>query len=270
MIRRGTASDGAFCHALTEKEDWNYSMHEIQSMVTNPRVLFFIAEEEAPIGMVASFLYGDAAWIGLLIVAEEYRGQGVGTALLEEALAHLRSAGVTTVTLEAAPEAVPLYKRLGFVPEFDSLRLKGESHAGDAHVSNLQEDLLGEVSLFDQKYFGVERRAFLKEFLTLSSVRLVEGDNTIRGYLMGRTATTHKLGPCVCEDEVFFEKLLTRALPQMEGTVSVGIPSPNKAGVSLLEQHGFSVRGASLRMVWGKKRRGIPERIFAIGGPEKG
>jgi hypothetical protein len=57
----------------------------------------------------------------------------------------------------------------------------------------------------------------------------------------------------------------------LKGPVSLGIPAPNTEGVDLLERYGFTITGASLRMVWGKKEYcGVPERIFAIGGPEKG
>jgi len=271
MIRKATLNDAQFCHGLTVLENWGHTLDEIAAVVTNRSADFFIAEDTKPTGMVASFQYGRAAWIGLLIVSKEYRYQGIGTALMEKALKTLKSRGVTTVRLEAVSEAVPLYKRLGFTPEFDSLRLRGEFHGAKLPQSNISEKMVEDIAVFDQNYFGANRKILLENFLALSSVRLVEIDTSIKGYLFARTGSLTTVGPCVCENEKIFESLLTQALSQVKGPVSVGIPDRNKLGVSLLEQYGFTVVGSSLRMVWGKKRyTGIPERIYAIGAPEKG
>ena len=266
MIRKATPKDSEFCHRLTVIEDWGYSLQEISVMSLSRSSTFFIAEEDGPVGMAASFQYGGSAWVGLLIVLEEYRGQGIGTSLMEVVLEDLDSKGVTTIRLEAVHEAVPLYNRLGFAPEFESLRLKGESH-GTSFVPSPSNNILEEIAVFDQMYFGADRKEFLKGFCALSPLQLVE--KAPKGYLLARTYPG-KIGPSVCENAAGFESLLSCALSYMTGVISVGIPECNREGVSIYEQHGFTVTDASLRMVRGKGYDGIPEKIFAIGGPEKG
>ncbi len=262
-----------FCHGLTAIEGWGHTVEEISSEMRNPFSQFFIAEEDTPVGTVASFRYGKAAWIGLLIVLKEYRGRGVGTALMREALRALDDYGVETVRLEAVKKAVPLYERLGFTPEVDSLRLWADVHGSEStdilKGKVLERDMLKEICAFDEKYFGAERGKFLESYFSLSSICVVERNSHVRGYLMARKNAINRVGPCVCEDEKVFESLLGRALSLVEGTVSVGIPAFNTEGVSILKQRGFIVRGASLRMVRGR-RTWMPENVFAIGAPEKG
>ena len=274
MIRKGLPTDVEFCYNLTVIEGWGYTEREIHIMAANSGTIFYIAEERGERqGMAASFQYGDTAWIGLVIVSKEYRGQGVGTNLMKEALRTLELSGVTTVRLEAVPEAVSLYKTLGFTPEFDSLRLRGEFDAkGIGKSTSDALEKLSELSEFDSHYFGVNRKEYLEGFITLSSVQLTENRDCLKGYLLGRTLAPHqhKIGPCVCEDSGTFESLLTHALSQVEGSISVGVPACNREGVSLYEQYGFSITGSSLRMVRGKGFAGIPEHVYAIGGPEKG
>ena len=274
MIRKGLPTDAEFCHKLTVIEGWGYTEQELYMMAANPGTTFYIAEERGERqGMAASFQYGRAAWIGLVIVLKEYRGLGVGTNLMKKALRTLELSGVTTVRLEAVPEAVSLYENLHFTPEFDSLRLRGECDSkGIGEPTSDVLERLSELSAFDSHYFGVNRKKYLEGFIALSSVQLSENRDCLKGYLLGRTLTphSHKIGPCVCEDSTTFESLLTRALSQVEGILSVGVPACNKEGVSLYEQYGFSIISSSLRMVRGKGFAGIPEHIYAIGGPEKG
>lgn len=89
-----------------------------------------------------------------MAVAPSARGQGIGTALLQECVRRARRSGATTLGLhthDAMQAAVRLYERAGFVraPELDfqppagvlvkgyRLRLgddRGEAHGGETRV----------------------------------------------------------------------------------------------------------------------------------------
>jgi ribosomal protein S18 acetylase RimI-like enzyme len=68
-----------------------------------------------------------------MAVAADRRGEGIGTALLEEGLGWARSAGVDKVELSVYPDnrtALALYRRFGFVEE-GRLRRHSRKSYGD-------------------------------------------------------------------------------------------------------------------------------------------
>ena len=72
----------------------------------------------ALVGMVlCSRVAGDVAHITQICIAEEYRGRGLGKALLRHCVAHLVQAGYSAITLTVTEQnqpAVRLYDELGF------------------------------------------------------------------------------------------------------------------------------------------------------------
>ena len=77
------------------------------------------AEDGTPIGTGRLKLDGQ---IGRMAVIREWRGRGVGTAILQTLLALAEKEGCTTVRLHAQTQAVPFYARHGFIasgPEFE-------------------------------------------------------------------------------------------------------------------------------------------------------
>lgn len=60
--------------------------------------------------------------IGRMAVLREWRGRGLGQAILDELVRAAADSGLTTVYLHAQTHAMPFYERAGFVaegPEFD-------------------------------------------------------------------------------------------------------------------------------------------------------
>ena len=98
---------------------------ELQEIVDSPATVLFAArsEEGRILGSLTLALFrvptGVRAWIEDVVVDAETRGQGVGAALVEAALARAAASGARTVDLTSRPsreEANRLYQRLGFVP----------------------------------------------------------------------------------------------------------------------------------------------------------
>lgn len=54
--------------------------------------------------------------IGRMAVVREWRGRGVGAALLRELIATAEARGITKLHLHAQTHALPFYARFGFVP----------------------------------------------------------------------------------------------------------------------------------------------------------
>jgi len=58
----------------------------------------------------------------MMMVHPASRRQGIGNALLQRALDHLRQFGVRCIKLDATPMGQPLYAKIGFVPEWTLTR----------------------------------------------------------------------------------------------------------------------------------------------------
>jgi len=264
-------------------EQWDDTRNDINRMFSYEPDGCFIAEvNREPVGHVFSISYGRLGWIGLLIVRAEYRKKGVGTLLTKKAINYLLNCGVKTMKLEAVPTIVNLYRGLGFVDEYDSLRFMGVSREitslSNRCVKSLKKEEVTELAKFDVEYFGANRIKVLGG-LCRNSPQLCfvsYTDAEIVGYLMCRkTETGYRIGPWVCnpENSQAARELLMECMNTIRKNVKlyVGVPVVNKAAVEILHDFNFEQYSKSIRMYFGEKLE--TERangIFAIGGPEKG
>jgi len=271
-----------------ENERWGYERRDIERCWQYQPKGCFIAEfDNKPIGHVFSISYGKMGWIGLLIVKEEHRQKGVGALLMQTAMDYLQKIGVETIRLEAVEKAVPLYKRLGFNEEFDSLRfnkllkqreilaLIGEK----VTIQRMREKDLANLARFDSKYFGANRPRVLQSLYKDSpgTCFLAKEKQDLVGYIMSRKVSAiHRIGPWVCAKQnprAACDLLVAciNAIEEKETELRIGMPAPNADGTKLMEKLSFQLVGKSIRMVWGKhKHKGDIVGIFGIAGPEKG
>ena len=70
-----------------------------------------------PIGTGRLLLHGKLAHLGRMAVLSAWRGQGVGSSLLQCLLDAARQGGASNVFLNAQTTAVPFYERFNFVRE---------------------------------------------------------------------------------------------------------------------------------------------------------
>jgi ribosomal protein S18 acetylase RimI-like enzyme len=100
------------------------SAADLLAIVDNPNSVLFIAEADGEVvGSLTLALYriptGLKAWIEDVVVDDAARGNGVGEALNQAAIAEARKRGAKNVSLtsRASREAANrLYQRLGFTP----------------------------------------------------------------------------------------------------------------------------------------------------------
>ncbi len=264
-------------------EQWDDTRNDIKRMFSYEPDGCFIAEVNyEPVGHVFSISYGRLGWIGLLIVKAEYRRNGVGTLLTKKAINYLLDCGVKTIRLEAVPTITNLYRKLGFVDKYYSLRFIGVSRKivslSSYYVKTLKKEELVKLAKFDAGYFGANRTKVLSGlhqnnpqlcFVSYTDAKIV-------GYLMCRkTETGYKIGPWVCnpENPQVARKLLIECMETIthNAKLYVGVPAVNKAAVEILQDFDFEQYSKSVRMFFGKKlETESVNGVFAIGGPEKG
>lgn len=118
------------------KPDAEKQQRGLRLILDSPQagIIFAAREGGAVIGMV-SLLFtistaegGPACWLEDMVVGPEHRGSGLGSRLLEHAVAHARANGFSRITLltdKMNAGAIRFYQRQGFTPSaMTALRLK--------------------------------------------------------------------------------------------------------------------------------------------------
>jgi len=256
-LRLMTATDSAWALAQMARERWSSYPGWIHAHVAHDPDGCFVAEVDGePAGMVTSTAFERTGWIGNLIVTPDHRRDGVGTRLMEGALARLRAAGLATVRIDADPPGMGIYRRLGFVETYDSLRfwtrdLRGRAHNGVRAMSPTDRNA---VAAFDAARFGDNRARFLHLLGDVSDHAFVLiDDGEIAGYsFVIPTQDGAQLGPTVAAGVGAARALIETAAHITDAPALVtGLPATNTGGCSLLRSLGFAEGASSRRMVWG-------------------
>ncbi|HSM23271.1 MAG TPA: GNAT family N-acetyltransferase, partial [Anaerolineaceae bacterium] len=183
--------DLAFAAKLTIQEAWHSeTLSELQNFYKHDREGCLIAEiDNQPVGICIATPYAHTGFIGELIVDHPYRKQGIGFSLMENAIEFLTARDIKTIFLDGVQNAVQMYKSLGFLPLYRSLRFFGQLEEMKSNfVRQMRENDLGEINSLDKDTFGEDRSFFFKERLVQfpELAFVYEKDGVIQAYLFGR------------------------------------------------------------------------------------
>jgi ribosomal protein S18 acetylase RimI-like enzyme len=270
-IRPLSSAEVEFCVAQTGREGWTSTSDDFAVHLAHDPEGCFVATIGAKLaGMVTTTCYRETGWIGNLIVPPAFRGSGLGSALMERAIASLESRGVETIRLEADPLGIGIYRRLGFVDEYTSprFRLDPGSPVGSPSVARLAAGDVPAVASFDAPNFGDDRSRLLAMLLSRARAAFrVPRQGSIAGYvLVLRGAHGLRVGPWAAEEPQAAHELLQAAVASSSGqTVTLAVPGPNRSSQELVREAGFRETPSSLRMVRGAAAgRGRPENVYAL------
>jgi GNAT superfamily N-acetyltransferase len=125
-IRRMTENDIPLGMRLKEQAGWNQVEADWRRFLAMEPEGCFVAEWNGkPVGTTVACTFDSVAWLAMVLVDESVRGRGVGKAMLKHALRFLDDRGVRTVRLDATAAGEPLYRTLGFEPQFNLVRYAG-------------------------------------------------------------------------------------------------------------------------------------------------
>lgn len=120
IIRRMALADAGQVYAIEKAafaHPWSLASFE-QEMTTNPVARYLVAEEEGRLlGFAGVHIILDEGHITNIAVAEERRGQGIGSRLFGCLMQYAANLGVTYMTLEVRvsnQKAIRLYEQHGF------------------------------------------------------------------------------------------------------------------------------------------------------------
>jgi len=275
MIRLITREDIPACMRLKEAAGWNQTAQDWENLLAlEPQGCWVYKIDGVVAGSTTAVCYGrDMAWIGMVLVQPEYRGQGIARKLMQHALQYLEGRGVRCTKLDATDMGRPLYEQLGFVHELVIERWAGTASgkSGGVNLVQICADDVTAISTLDRAGFGADRTALLQRLLQTFSGDAV---SLPRGYVMGRPgANEYFLGPCVAESEDEARRLVAHFLARHAGKrVFWDLLPANEHAVSLARSLGFEPLRKLLRMARPLSvcPSGDVGRVFAAAGFEYG
>jgi GNAT superfamily N-acetyltransferase len=237
----------------------------------------FVAERAGQaVGASACAWFGASGWVGGVVVAPERRGAGLGGALTRAAVDQLRSRGAATVLLYATPMGLPVYLRLGFVPEGEVVTMTGpglegsgeprrgapvdqgsgsgeprrgapenRAGAGGGAVRAARAEDLAAVLALDRLASGEDRGRLLRALWPAGAL-VAAANGALRGFHL--PSPWHSGGTTVAVDPAAGEALLRAALPAGGARLRVNLPAGNLAGARALAAAGFQEDRRTTRM----------------------
>ena len=269
--------------ALVREARWNQLAADWRVFLALGRVYVLVTTEGRIVATTATLPYGGRfAWISMVLVAGEYRRQGLATQLMRRAMDELSAAGLVPV-LDATPDGRAVYRRLGFTDSWGFARLiRRARQAASAPfgvpagvtiraVTNADWPAL---CAYDAAAFGAERDAVLAGLRgRLAPAELVaERAGRVAGFLLGRDGMlAGHLCPLIADDDAIACALIARALEALDGPLFIDLADSKTQVRGFLEARGFSAVRPFTRMVYGSPLRfDDAARTFAVIGPEFG
>ena len=216
------------------------------------------------IAFVTSLAHEKSGWIGNLIVAEGYRGKGLGEALFRKAREALQGAGVATFWLTASSSGKSLYEKYGFNRLDDVIRWSGTGRKRPPMHTRQSgsAEPVSSVDWIDSQSWGDRRDALLAA--TCGRGRLLrEGSGFM---VIQPCGAAMQFGPFSAQDSNDAEYILSRASGSVprETRVYIDAPLSNRSAGRLFSRHGMRITGSTELMYAGVKPTYRPEMLYGL------
>ena len=277
---------------LSRQAGWNQTESDWLRFIDMEPDGCFVAElNGCSIGTTTTCVFDDIAWVAMVLVDKDARGQGIGTKLLRHSLDYLTARKVKTVRLDATALGRPIYEKLGFVPEYElarfegivpssitlggSLKAVGFGDGGGKAIPKLRLGLppFADIIELDSRMTGTDRAKMLGRLFNEfpRNIRILTDGDRIEGFVTLRPgANAIQIGPCTATINAG-PALLSDALDRCSGkAVFVDIPTGNVPAVRIAESGGLKIQRRFTRMCRGEQIKDNIKAIWASSGPEKG
>jgi [ribosomal protein S18]-alanine N-acetyltransferase len=244
--------------------------------------------DSTPVGCIAGIKYNNIyGFIGLYIVRPEYRGQGYGHRLWEQALRHLQD--VKCVGLEAASHLITNYAEWGFKTSSQTIRwqlFNSEDGLSSQAALNPQDlkvvsgpDIpLEAIKKYDSEREFTARPHFLSQWLKHPSgkvIALIDKYNHCHGFARIRPCLLPagegwRIGPILADSPVLAKALILNLLIEHKGVILIDSPQRNDNSQSLLSSLGFREISATTRMYKGSHKVVLTKDVYGLACLELG
>ena len=247
-----------------------------RSLDLAPEGCFVALADGQPAGTTTTCAFGPVGWLAMVLVDAQYRGQGIGRALLEHALEHLDNRGIASVRLDATPLGRPLYEKLGFVAEYELARFAGQPSAvagSSPHVEPATVEDVDPIVALDRRSTGTDRARLVQYMLaeerSLAARRaFIEWHRRLPARPAGSIGAADRPLPGI---RVGGNRLACRRAHEARRPAGLRRhPTPATIGQRPRPAHGLTVQRPLVRMTRGPVVFERPELLWASFGPEKG
>lgn len=206
-LRPMTAGDLAAMHALAQLMSWPHRAEDCAQMLALGTGIVAIDEEERTVGVGLRWAFGrDVGTVGMVLVAPERQGKGIGRALMNALIA---DSGPRALMLNATAEGLPLYEKLGFVTtglvRQHQGRLAEERDLPAAPAVAVRRAVPADhaaLCALDAAAFGADRSVLIGGLLAGGEAWLVEGGGRSVGFAVLRAFGRGTIiGPVVAANE---------------------------------------------------------------------
>lgn len=249
-IGRLTLDDLPAAVALSTQAGWNQTPEDWRRILALSPEGGFAGRLDGRLVATATsaFPAPGIAWIGMVLVDEACRGQGLGTRILERAL----SVKAEVVGLDATDLGRPLYLKLGFKDVAPIDRWGGTPAEGP---TDAREGAIERALELDREALGVDRSALLRRLAAEPGVRLLARRD---GYAFLRPGRNRShLGPMVASDPL---PLLRAAAGR---ALLVDVPRRPELEAAFTEA-GLKVERRLTRMTLGEPKRVLLNAAAAV------
>ena len=282
ILRPMERSDIASAMKLSNAEGWNQTENDWKLFIENPGNTCMLAEcGNKVIGTTTAINYSNqVAWIGMVLVDKEYRGQGVSKSLLTSIFKKLES--FKSVKLDATPAGQHVYKKFDFKDVFLIARMTNSimknlppDDDSDILSEPIQQKHIQEIIALDEITFGANRAQLIKYLVREYPDKglLLKRKDRITGFALGRDGNKyHQIGPVVASNSSDARILITNALKKLVNQpIVVDVLRDKEDLRDWLSSIGFIEQRYFIRMY--KKENTIPGitgNQYLICGPEFG
>jgi len=281
IVRPMQPGDIVYAMKLSNAEGWNQTEKDWKLLIESPQNVCLLAEyNKKIIGTTTAMNYANQiAWIGMVLVAKECRGQGVSKLLLTNVLKKLES--FASIKLDATPAGQQVYKKFDFKDEYLITRvvtvsMKNLSFDDDPILAeSIRLKDIEEIIALDEYVFGTNRAQLIESLIRQYPHKawMLKRNNSIAGFALGRAGNKyHQVGPVFGSTINDVKMLIGKALKGLiNQPVVIDVLSEKEDLISWLNSIGFTMQRHFIRMY--KKENlfpGIVNKQYLICGPEFG
>lgn len=231
------------------EDDWRV-IHEAAYVVG-------VRREGRLVAQGALGLYGSAGTIAKMIVAPDFRRQGLGAMVLEVLLEEAATRSISVLGLVATPSGQPLYERHSFTCVGEVVVMTGTPDAAPASCRSAPlTDAEAAISMEEQWLGGVRAAMTRARFRqACATATTVDSGGEACGYAMATTQGSNSLvGPVLAKTEAHARRLADAIFRSVDSPVRIDVPAEQTAFRNWLRVRGLQERGVRQEMAIGAHR----------------